>query len=142
MGEVHEEARQYCCINKEFDRWPEAKGHGLDFFLSAGQLHRQHPREIANILSELVRKTEEAEATELPGAANSIAVALRPYVSSDEIPRLTASVGGVPQYVSWLDKLTITLPANWPCFGPTASYCGVGNRSPRRGRSALNTWRH
>ena len=72
--------------------------------LSAGQLHRQHPRAIAKILSELVRKTEEAEATKLPGAANSIAVALRPYVSSDKIPKFTASVGGVPQYVSWLDK--------------------------------------
>ena len=72
--------------------------------LSVGELQQQHPREIASILSEVVRKTEESEATGLPGAANSIAVTLRPYVSLDELPELTASVGGVPQYVSWLDK--------------------------------------
>ncbi len=72
--------------------------------LSSGELHRQHPRDVANILSELVRKTEASAATGLPGAANSIAVTLRPCVSLDKIPELTASVGGVPQYVSWLDR--------------------------------------
>ena len=72
--------------------------------LSAVELYRQHPREIANILSGLVRGTEEAEATGLPDAANSIAVTLRQYVSSDKLPELTASVGGAPQYVSWLNR--------------------------------------
>jgi len=72
--------------------------------LSAGELHQQYPREIAEILSELVRKADGPEATELQSAANSIAVRLRQYVSSDELPNFTASVGGVPQYVSWLEK--------------------------------------
>ncbi len=72
--------------------------------LSASELHQRHPREIANILVGLVRKTEEPESTGLPGAANSIAVTLRPYVSLNELPKLTASVGGIPQYVSWLDR--------------------------------------
>ena len=72
--------------------------------LSAGELHQQHPREIANILSGLVRKTEESEATRLPSAANSIAVTLRQFVSSDELPKFTASVGGIPRYVGWLEK--------------------------------------
>ena len=72
--------------------------------LSADQLLRRHPREIAKILTGLVRKGEESEATGLPRAANSIAVALRPYVSLDGLPTFTASVGGVPQYVSWLEK--------------------------------------
>ena len=70
--------------------------------LSAGELHQRHPREIANILSGLVSRTEEAEATGLPGVANSIAVSLRQYVSSDKLPEFTTSVGGVAQYVSWL----------------------------------------
>ena len=72
--------------------------------LSARELHQQHPREIANILSGLVRKIEESEATGLPGAANSIAVTLRQYVSWDKLPEFTASVGGVPQYVNWLNR--------------------------------------
>ena len=72
--------------------------------LSAGELHRQHTREIADVLSGLVRKTEASAATGLPGAANSIAVTLRPYVSLDKLPELTAFVGGVPQYVSWLNR--------------------------------------
>ena len=72
--------------------------------LSAGELHQRHPREIASILSGLVRKTEESEATGLPSSANSIAVSLRQYVSSDELPKFTVSVGGIPQYVSWLEK--------------------------------------
>lgn len=72
--------------------------------LSASELHRQHPREIANVLSGLVRETEEAEAMGLLDAANSIALALRLYVSSDKLPEFTASVSGVPQYVSWLNR--------------------------------------
>ena len=72
--------------------------------LSAVQLYLQYPREIASILSELVRKAGESEAMGLPGAANSIALTLRPYVSSDKLPEFTASVGGVPQYVSWLNR--------------------------------------
>ncbi len=72
--------------------------------LSSGELHRQHPRDVANILSELVRKIEASAATGLPGTANEIAVTLRPCASLDKVPGLTASVGGVPQYVSWLDR--------------------------------------
>ena len=72
--------------------------------LSAVELYRQHPREIANILSGLVRKTEESAAMELQDAANSIAVTLRQYVSSDKLLEFTASVGGTSQYVSWLNR--------------------------------------
>ena len=36
--------------------------------------------------------------------ANSIAINLRPYAAADELPQFTESVGGVPQYVSWLQK--------------------------------------
>lgn len=71
--------------------------------LSVGELHRQHPGEIADILSRLVKKTESA-ATGLPGAANAIAVALHPYASLDNLPEITAYAGGDPLYVSWLDR--------------------------------------
>ena len=72
--------------------------------LSASQLHQQHPREIAKLLGQLVRKTEDTGATELPRAADSIALALHPYVSSDAPPKLTGFVDGVPQYINWLDE--------------------------------------
>ncbi len=71
--------------------------------LSASELHRQHPGEIADILSKLVKRTASA-ATGLPGAANAIAAALRPYASLDKLPEITAYVGGDPLYVSWLDR--------------------------------------
>ena len=63
--------------------------------LSAGELHRQHAREIAEVLSELVRKTNGARADGLPHEANSIAIALHPYATVSE--RLQ-----VPQCTSWL----------------------------------------
>ena len=70
--------------------------------LSTDQLHPRHPREIADVLSELVRKSEEVEVIELLASANSIAMALRPYAAAGAPPQITSSVGGVPQYVTWL----------------------------------------
>ena len=31
-------------------------------------------------------------------------LSLRPYATADELPQISSSVGGVPQYVSWLEK--------------------------------------
>ena len=72
--------------------------------LSAGELHQQHAREIAHVLTRLVRKTDTAEATGLREQANSIATALRPCAAASEFQQITSSVGGVPQYVSWLTQ--------------------------------------
>ena len=72
--------------------------------LSADELHRQHPREIASVLTEVARKASTSEATELPDEANSIAIALHQYAVNVEVPSFTASVGGVPQGVDWLAR--------------------------------------
>ncbi len=72
--------------------------------LSAGDLHREHARQIADVLNQLIRNADQIEAAGLLDAANSIAVAMRPYAASDELPQISVSVGGVPQYVSWLEK--------------------------------------
>ena len=72
--------------------------------LSANELHKRHVREIASALSRLVRKNELAEEKGFHEAANEIAWLLRPHVVTEEITQFTASVGGVPQYVSWLQK--------------------------------------
>ena len=72
--------------------------------LSADELHRQHPREIASVLTEIAREASASEAADLPDVAKSIAIALRQYAVSVEVPNLTASVGGVPQEVDWLAR--------------------------------------
>ena len=72
--------------------------------LSADALHRQHSREIASVLTEVARKANVSEGTELPNEANSIAIALRQYAANVEVPGFTASVGGVPQEVDWLAR--------------------------------------
>ena len=72
--------------------------------LSADELHRQHPREIASVLTEVARKASTSEATELPDEANSIAIALHQYGVNVEVPSFTASVGEVPQEVDWLAR--------------------------------------
>ncbi len=72
--------------------------------LSADELHRQHPREIASVLTEVARKASASEAAELPEEASSIAIALRRYAVNVEVPGFTVSVGGVPQDVNWLAK--------------------------------------
>ena len=74
--------------------------------LSADELHQGHVREIADTLSALIRKPEVSETTELLDAASSIAIALRPYAAADPLPQFTRSIGGVPQYVSWIEKAT------------------------------------
>ena len=72
--------------------------------LSSGELHRQHTRQIADVLSELVQKTDGTEKNGLPDEANSIAIDIRPYAAADRLPEISSSIGGVPQYVSWLEK--------------------------------------
>ena len=72
--------------------------------LSADELHRQHPREIASVLTEVARKASTSETAELPNEASSIAIALRQYAANVEVPGFTASVGGVPQEVDWLAR--------------------------------------
>lgn len=72
--------------------------------LSTKELHPLHPREIANVLSSLARNPAMAETKELLQAAHLIAADLSPHASASEIPSHTSSVGGVPQYVTWLDK--------------------------------------
>ncbi len=72
--------------------------------LSADELHQQHPREIASVLTKVARKASASEAAELPDEANSIAIALRQYAAKVEVPGFTASVGGVPQEVDWLAR--------------------------------------
>ena len=72
--------------------------------LSAGELHQRHARQIPDVLSHLVRNADQVQAVGLLDAANSIAVALRPYAAVDELPQMSSSVGGVPQYVSWLER--------------------------------------
>ena len=72
--------------------------------LRAGELHRQHTRQIADVLSELVQKTDGTEKNGLPDEANSIAIDIRPYAAADRLPEISSSIGGVPQYVSWLEK--------------------------------------
>ena len=78
--------------------------------LSANELHRQHPREIASVLTGVARKASTSEAAELPDEANSIAIALHQYAVNVEVPNLTASVGGVLQEVDWLARAI-----NHPC---------------------------
>ncbi len=78
--------------------------------LSAHELHRQHPREIASVLTGVARRARTSEAAELPDEANSIAIALREYAVNVEVPNLTASVGGVLQEVDWLARAI-----NHPC---------------------------
>lgn len=72
--------------------------------LSASELHRHHPRQIADVLSQVIRSADQAEAAGLLAAANKIATALRPYAAPDELPQMSSSVGGVPQYVTWLER--------------------------------------
>ena len=70
--------------------------------LSADELHRRHTREIARVLVELPRQTTDAGTVDFLNTANQIAIALRLYAAEDEVPQMTSSIGGVPQYVSWL----------------------------------------
>ncbi len=72
--------------------------------LSSSELQRRYPLEIANVLTELVRNTISAEATELLAQANQIAIVLRPYAAAENSPQMSASVDGVQQYVNWLGK--------------------------------------
>lgn len=72
--------------------------------LSADELHRQHARQIADVLSQFIRNADKVDADRLLDAANVIATALRPYAALDKLPQIASSVGGVPQYVSWLEK--------------------------------------
>ena len=72
--------------------------------LLADELHQQHPREIAMVLTEVARKASTPEAAELPDEAKSIASALQHYAVNVEVPGFTVSVGGVPQEVDWLAK--------------------------------------
>ena len=72
--------------------------------LSAGELHRHHPRQIADVISQVIRSADQSEAAGLLEAANTIAIALRPYAAADELPQMSSSVGGVPQYVTWLER--------------------------------------
>ena len=78
--------------------------------LSSEGLHRQHVREIARVLYELVGKADGAETTGLPGEANSIAAALHQHANIVEVPNFTSSVGGVPQDVDWL-QMAINHPS-------------------------------
>ena len=70
--------------------------------LSADELHQQHPREIARVLTKVARNGSVSETAELPDEVNSIAMALRQYAAKVEVSGFTASVGGVPQEVDWL----------------------------------------
>ena len=81
----------------------ESVGRILSHLSSEG-LHQPQVRQIASTLLELVRKTDGAETTGLPGEANSVAVALRQYANGVEVPNFTSSVGGVPQDDDWLHK--------------------------------------
>ena len=72
--------------------------------LSSSELHRRHPREVASVLSKLAQSAKDPEAIEWLDAANQIAIALRPYAAGEALPDIVSSVGGVPQYVSWLQK--------------------------------------
>ena len=72
--------------------------------LSSEALHRQHVREIARVLYQLVGKAAASAATTLPEEANSLAASLRHHAAEVEIPSFTSSVGGVPQEVDWFHK--------------------------------------
>ena len=72
--------------------------------LSTSDLHQQHAREIARVLSKLTRNAALAETKALSYAAHSIAIALRPHAAASSILNITSSVGGVPQYVTWLNN--------------------------------------
>jgi len=72
--------------------------------LSTVELHKPNARDIASVLGELVKKADGAAALELLFEASSIASALRQYAGEARVPDIRASVGGVPQYVSWLSR--------------------------------------
>ena len=72
--------------------------------ISTTKLHQQHSREIAGVLTKLARSPAMARTEELSRNAQSIANALRPYAALSNIPSMTSSIGGVPQYVTWLNK--------------------------------------
>ena len=85
----------------EFDQDPLKR---IMSHLSAGKLHQSNARQIPDVLSHLVRNADQVEAPGLLDEANAIAVALRPYAAADELPQMSSSVGGVPLYVSWLER--------------------------------------
>ena len=74
--------------------------------ISASELQQRHPGQIADVLSQVIRSADQSEAAGLLEAANTIAVAVRPYAAADELPQMSASVGGVQQYVTWLERAT------------------------------------
>ncbi len=72
--------------------------------LSSNGLHRQHTREVARVLRELVRKAAAAGTTQLPDEANSIAVALHQYAVKVEVPDFEFWVSGSQREVDWLQE--------------------------------------
>ena len=72
--------------------------------LSANELHHRYPRETAKALGELVRRTDKTETTGFLQKANHIATELRPYATAELLPHISSSVGGIPQYTTWLEK--------------------------------------
>ena len=109
-GELHSDL-WYCLIvawgNAELDQGNVGR---ILFHLSTEGLHRQHVREIARVLCELVRRTGTILGTGLPENANSIAVPLRHEASRAEVPNMSRSVAGVPQEVDWL-QIAINHPS-------------------------------
>ena len=73
-------------------------------FLSEKHLIKRHTRAIASVLGELARKTTDVRSPDLLNAVNSTASSLRQFSTEDEVPKMTASVGGIPKYVNWTQK--------------------------------------
>ena len=78
--------------------------------LSANELHQAYTNDIAHALCTIARKASDPESEQWLSKANAIAVALQPYAVMAQVPNFTASVGGVPREVDWLQKAI-----NHPC---------------------------
>ena len=72
--------------------------------ISTTKLYQQHCKEIAEVLINLARSPTVAKTEVLSRNAQSIANDLRPYAALGDIPNMTSSIGGIPQYVTWLTK--------------------------------------
>ena len=110
--------------------------------LSSGELHQQHTRQIARVLRELVQKADGTEKNGMPDKANSIAIDVRPYAAADRVPEISSSIGGVPQYVSWLEKSLGHASGQLALFWIRSIALWCKRQQPSRNHSTLNTETH
>ena len=73
-------------------------------YLQVNELQQRHANQIADILSEMVQHLDGYVDREWLPKSNGIASALQQYVPDAQLPSMTASVGGEPRRISWLQR--------------------------------------